>query len=116
LFRLTYFSGLELRHSKALSAIVAVHAYICTLATLCIGGGGVAAGVLTAAGLTVAVVEKGGLFGTADYAAMSEMQGFQSLYEKQGLCTSDDGNVIVSVVNCYYYVYTFKVSLSYTLS
>jgi choline dehydrogenase-like flavoprotein len=60
------------------------------------GGGGVAAGVLTAAGLTVAVVEKGGLYGTADYAAMSEMQGFQSLYEKQGLCTSEDGNVIVS--------------------
>jgi hypothetical protein len=70
----------------------------------CIGGGGVAAGVLTAAGLTVAVVEKGGLFGTADYAAMSEMQGFQSLYEKQGLCTSDDGNVIVSTDIYYYYM------------
>jgi choline dehydrogenase-like flavoprotein len=83
-----------------------MHAYT-HVCTLCVGGGGVAAGVLTAAGLTVAVVEKGGLYGTADYAAMSEMQGFQSLYEKQGLCTSDDGNVIVSDDTYYYYIHLY---------
>lgn len=44
-------------------------------------GGGCAAGALAAKGLKVAVLEKGGLYDTADFAGFSEMEAYRELYE-----------------------------------
>lgn len=52
-------------------------------------GGGVVAGELSAAGLDVLVVEKGGYFAEADYTGQ-EVAGYNSLYEKQGALTTAD--------------------------
>lgn len=46
-------------------------------------GGGCAAGALAARGLKVAVLEKGGLYDTGDFAGFSEMEGYKNLYEGQ---------------------------------
>lgn len=46
-------------------------------------GGGCAAGALAARGLKVAVLEKGGLYDTGDFAGFSEMDGYKNLYEGQ---------------------------------
>lgn len=46
-------------------------------------GGGCAAGALAARGLKVAVLEKGGLYDTEDFAGFSEMEGYKNLYERQ---------------------------------
>ncbi len=46
-------------------------------------GGGCAAGALSARGLKVAVLEKGGLYGAKDFAEFSEMEAYKKLYEGQ---------------------------------
>jgi choline dehydrogenase-like flavoprotein len=52
-------------------------------------GGGVAAGELSAAGLDVIVVEKGGYYAEADYHGR-EMESNRQLYERKGVLTSAD--------------------------
>ncbi|CAM9167945.1 unnamed protein product [Laminaria digitata] len=63
-------------------------------------GGGCAAGALAATGLKVAVLEKGGLYDTGDFAGFSEMDGYKNLYEGQGVVASDDGAVVILAGSC----------------
>eukprot|EP00904_Undaria_pinnatifida_P004695 jgi/Undpi1/14226/HiC_scaffold_9.g03875.m1 len=63
-------------------------------------GGGCAAGALAARGLKVAVLEKGGLYDTGDFAGFSEMEGYKNLYEGQGVLASDDGAVVILAGSC----------------
>ncbi len=52
-------------------------------------GGGVVAGELSAAGLDVLLVEKGGYFAEPDYTGQ-EIAGYNNLYEKEGALTTAD--------------------------
>ncbi len=57
-------------------------------------GGGVVAGELTAEGLDVIVVEKGGYYAEADFHGQ-ELSSTQTLFEKQGAMTTSDLSMIV---------------------
>jgi len=57
-------------------------------------GGGVAAATLTAAGYTVLVVEKGEYVPPSALTQV-ESEGMANLYEKAGLLTTDDGNMMI---------------------
>ncbi|CAM9800779.1 unnamed protein product, partial [Hapterophycus canaliculatus] len=63
-------------------------------------GGGCTAGVLAARGFKVAVLEKGGLYGAADFAGFSEMEAYKKLYEGEGVVASDDGSMVVLAGSC----------------
>ncbi|GIK56623.1 MAG: FAD-binding protein [Chloroflexi bacterium] len=57
-------------------------------------GGGVVAGELSAAGLDVLVVEKGGYYAESDYTGQ-ELAGYNHLYENEGALTTADLSTIV---------------------
>ncbi|MFA9431765.1 GMC family oxidoreductase N-terminal domain-containing protein [Egicoccus sp. AB-alg2] len=57
-------------------------------------GGGVVAGELAAAGLSVVVLEAGGHFEAPDFPA-DELSALRSLYWRGGLDLTDDGNVAI---------------------
>lgn len=63
-------------------------------------GGGVMAGELVEAGYTVLVLEKGGYFQARDFARWRECEAMGNTYDKGGLCTSEDGSVVVLSGSC----------------
>jgi hypothetical protein len=63
-------------------------------------GGGIMAGQLVEAGYTVLVVEKGGYFQSKDYKEWREAESMANLYDKGGLCTSEDGGVVILSGSC----------------
>lgn len=63
-------------------------------------GGGVMAHQLVTAGYTVLVVEKGGYFQTADFANWTEAEAMSKCFEKGGLLTSADSNIIFLAGSC----------------
>eukprot|EP01034_Spumella_vulgaris_P025563 gene25563-32033_t len=63
-------------------------------------GGGTIASQLVLAGLNVLVLEKGGYFRADDFRAWRESEAMQHVYERSGLCTSADGNIVVLAGSC----------------
>lgn len=63
-------------------------------------GGGTIAYELVRAGYNVLVLEKGGFFTAADFARWRECEAMAHSFEKGGLCTSADGNVVVLAGSC----------------
>ena len=58
-------------------------------------GGGTIARQLVKAGFKVIVVEKGSYYQASDFAAWTEAEAFESMYERGGFCTTKDGNIVV---------------------
>ncbi len=63
-------------------------------------GGGMVASELAKAGLNVLVLEKGGYFRPAEFKAWRESEAFLHTFEKGGLCSTVDGNVLVLAGSC----------------
>ena len=63
-------------------------------------GGGTLANELIKAGYNVLILEKGGFFTTSDFARWRECEAMAHSFEKGGLCTSADGNVVVLAGAC----------------
>ena len=63
-------------------------------------GGGVMAEQLVTAGYKVLVVEKGGYYQPHEFARWRECEAMAKMYDKGGLCTSEDGSVIVLSGSC----------------
>jgi long-chain-alcohol oxidase len=63
-------------------------------------GGGMVASELAKAGLSVLVLEKGGYFRPAEFKAWRESEAFLHTFEKGGLCSTVDGNVLVLAGSC----------------
>lgn len=63
-------------------------------------GGGVMAAELASAGLNVLVLEKGGYYRPAEFQAWRESEAFLHTFEKGGLCSSEEGNVLVLAGSC----------------
>ena len=63
-------------------------------------GGGMMAAELVKAGLTVLVLEKGGYFRSDEFKAWRESEAFLHTFEKGGLNSSVDGNVLVLAGSC----------------
>lgn len=63
-------------------------------------GGGVVAHQLVEAGFTVLVLEKGGFYQTDDFAKWKECDAFANAFDKGGLCTSEDGSIVVLAGSC----------------
>jgi choline dehydrogenase-like flavoprotein len=77
---------------RAIQPLIVTGSSALETAVLVIGsgaGGGVVAGELSAAGLDVLVVEKGGYFAEADYTGQ-EVAGYHDLYENEGALTTAD--------------------------
>ncbi len=63
-------------------------------------GGGTAAGVLTAAGLDVVVLEKGGYYTEQDFAEFGELDGDKALYERAGWFGSEQLSISILAGSC----------------
>ncbi len=63
-------------------------------------GGGTIAAQLVHAGFNVLVLEKGGYFRADDFRGWRESEAMQHIYERSGLCTSADGNVVILAGSC----------------
>jgi len=63
-------------------------------------GGGTAAAVLTAAGLDVVVLEKGGYYTEKDFAGFGELEGDRALYERAGWFGSEELSVSIMAGSC----------------
>ena len=63
-------------------------------------GGGTAAAVLTAAGLDVVVLEKGGYYTEKDFAGFGELEGDRALYERAGWFGSEELSVSILAGSC----------------
>ena len=63
-------------------------------------GGGIMASELTKAGLKVLVLEKGGYYRSSDFKLWRESEAFVHTFEKGGLCSSVEGNVLVLAGSC----------------
>ncbi|CAM9607822.1 unnamed protein product, partial [Phaeothamnion confervicola] len=63
-------------------------------------GGGCVAGVLTGRGLRIVVLEKGPLCTAADFAAWTEAEAYENLYERQALAATEDGGIAVLAGAC----------------
>ena len=63
-------------------------------------GGGMVASELAKSGLSVLVLEKGGYFRPAEFKAWRESEAFLHTFEKGGLCSTVDGNVLVLAGSC----------------
>jgi choline dehydrogenase-like flavoprotein len=63
-------------------------------------GGGMVASELAKAGLSVLVLEKGGYFRASEFRAWRESEAFLHTFEKGGLCSTADGNVLVLAGSC----------------
>ena len=58
-------------------------------------GGGMMAYQLAHAGFQVCVVEKGSHYSAEDFAKWGEAEAVRSMYERGGLCSSADGNIVL---------------------
>lgn len=63
-------------------------------------GGGMMAAELAKAGFNVLVLEKGGHFRASEFEAWRESEAFLHTFEKGGLCSTADGNVLVLAGSC----------------
>jgi long-chain-alcohol oxidase len=63
-------------------------------------GGGVMAHQLVRAGYSVLVLEKGGYYRRSDFAQWSECEAMAKCFEKGGLCSSADSNIIILAGSC----------------
>ena len=63
-------------------------------------GGGMMASQLAKAGLSVLVLEKGGYYRPTEFKAWRESEAFLHTFEKGGLCSTVDGNVLVLAGSC----------------
>ena len=63
-------------------------------------GGGVMAEQLVSAGYNVLVLEKGGYYQPHEFARWRESEAMGNMYDKGGLCTSEDGSVVVLSGSC----------------
>jgi len=63
-------------------------------------GGGTAAAVLTAAGLDVVVLEKGGYYTEKDFAGFGELEGDRALYERAGWFGTEELSVSILAGSC----------------
>jgi long-chain-alcohol oxidase len=58
-------------------------------------GGGIMAEQLVNAGYNVLVLEKGGYYQPSEFTKWRECEAMSKLYEKGGLCASDDGSIVI---------------------
>jgi long-chain-alcohol oxidase len=58
-------------------------------------GGGIMAEQLVNAGHNVLVLEKGGYYQPTEFTKWRECEAMSKLYEKGGLCASDDGSIVI---------------------
>lgn len=58
-------------------------------------GGGVVANTLIEAGYDVIVLEKGGYFNAIDFSQWNESEAMANTFEKGGIQSTDDGNILV---------------------
>lgn len=82
---------------RTIAPLVISDTAVLKTAVLVIGsgaGGGVVAGELSAAGLDVVVVEKGGYYAEAEYTGR-ELAGYDTLYESEGGLTTRDLSISV---------------------
>jgi len=63
-------------------------------------GGGIVAHQLVSAGYQVLVVEKNGYYRAKDFQAWRESEAMANCYDKAGLLTSSDGNVLILAGSC----------------
>ena len=63
-------------------------------------GGGMMASELAKSGLNVLVLEKGGYFRSSEFKAWRESEAFLHTFEKGGLCSTAEGNVVVLAGSC----------------
>jgi choline dehydrogenase-like flavoprotein len=77
-------------HTERITHDMTLEADVCVIGSG--AGGGVVAALLAAVGRRVVVLEAGDAPAEATYGA-SELDGFQTLYSKRGLLTTDDGAV-----------------------
>lgn len=63
-------------------------------------GGGVMAHELVQAGYSVLVLEKGGYYQAEDFAQWTESEAMAKCFEKGGLCTSADNNILFLAGSC----------------
>lgn len=63
-------------------------------------GGGIMAAQLAKAGLNVLVLEKGGYFRTEEFKQWRECEAFLHTFEKGGLCSTVEGNLLVLAGSC----------------
>ena len=67
--------------------------------TLSKGGGTVAAEIVRA-GFKVLVIEKGSYLRQDKFKEWTESQAFENSFERGGLCSSKDGNIVVLAGSC----------------
>lgn len=63
-------------------------------------GGGIMAYQLVEAGYSVLVLEKGGYYQTEDFAKWTECEAMAKCFEKGGLLTSEDSNILFLAGSC----------------
>lgn len=88
----------ELATSQSQQLVDTIHADVVVVGSG--AGGGTVASELAKAGYSVLVLEKGGYFRREDFKEWEEPEAMLHLYEKGGLCASEDGNVVVLAGAC----------------
>eukprot|EP00981_Chlorochromonas_danica_P003536 scaffold659_cov192-Ochromonas_danica.AAC.49 len=88
--------GLRTKHLDPHSRKIQVDAII--VGSGC--GGGIMAYQLVEAGYSVLVLEKGGYYQTEDFAKWTESEAMAKCFEKGGLLTSEDSNILFLAGSC----------------
>lgn len=63
-------------------------------------GGGTVSAQLVRAGYTVLVLEKGPYLTTEQFQSWSEVEAMQAAYERGGLCSTEDANIVILAGSC----------------